>query len=103
MHELTQGAVQWNAYTMPKSTDVISEAVEEKPFPASAPTLSHDAVPKNQVYTMVMSHATAETLLPQIASLPISEKVKLRQLLDEQLRNPDSTKNGVKFVKPIPT
>jgi hypothetical protein len=36
-----------------------------------------------------MSQVTAETLLNQIASLPISEKVKLRALLDEHLKNPD--------------
>src|SRR5262245_12429929 len=52
---------------------------------------------------MIMSQTTAETLMTQITSLPVSEKVKLRQLLDEQLSAPEATKNGVKFVKPIPT
>jgi len=50
-----------------------------------------------------MSQVTAETLLNQIASLPISEKVKLRALLDEHLKNPDVTASGVKLAKPIPT
>jgi len=49
-----------------------------------------------------MSQMTAETLLDQISSLPVSEKVKLRALLDDQLKNPDVAPNGVKFVKPIP-
>jgi hypothetical protein len=65
--------------------------------------ISLDAVSKGRVYTGDMSQTTAETLLPQISSLPISEKVKLRQLLDEQLRNPEAMKNGVTFVKPVPT
>jgi hypothetical protein len=50
-----------------------------------------------------MSQVTAETLLNQIASLPISEKVKLRALLDEHLKNPDVTASGVKLAKTIPT
>jgi hypothetical protein len=50
-----------------------------------------------------MSQVTAETLLNQIASLPISEKVKLHALLDEHLKNPDVTASGVKLAKPIPT
>ena len=50
-----------------------------------------------------MSQVTAETLLNQIASLPISEKVKLRALLDEHLKNPDVTASGAELAKPIPT
>jgi hypothetical protein len=49
-----------------------------------------------------MSQITAETLLHQITSLPISEKVKLHALLDAQLKNPGIETNGVKLVKPIP-
>jgi uncharacterized protein DUF5678 len=49
-----------------------------------------------------MSPINAETLLHQITSLPFSEKVKLRALLDEQLQNTDVVTNRVKLVKPIP-
>lgn len=49
-----------------------------------------------------MSELTAETLINQITSLPLSEKVKLRAMIDDQLKNPDAAPNGVKFVKPIP-
>jgi hypothetical protein len=49
-----------------------------------------------------MSQITAETLFHQITSLPISEKVKLRTLLDDQLQNPEVETEGVKLVKPIP-
>jgi hypothetical protein len=49
-----------------------------------------------------MSQITAETLLHQITSLPISEKVKLRALLDDQLKNSNVETNGVKLVEPIP-
>ena len=49
-----------------------------------------------------MSQVTAEMLLNQIASLPISEKVKLHALLDDQLQNPEVETEGVKLVKPIP-
>lgn len=45
---------------------------------------------------------TAETLFNQITSLPVNEKIKLRDLLDEELKNPVEPANGVKFVKPIP-
>jgi hypothetical protein len=49
-----------------------------------------------------MSQITAETPLHQITSLPISEKVKLGALLDDQLKNPNVETNGVKLVEPIP-
>src|SRR5262245_29696549 len=50
-----------------------------------------------------MSQITAETLFHQITSLPpISEKVNLRSLLDDQLKNPEDETNRVKLVKPIP-
>jgi hypothetical protein len=49
-----------------------------------------------------MSPITAETLFHQITSLPFSEKVKLRALLDDQLQNPEVETNGAKLVKPIP-
>jgi Family of unknown function (DUF5678) len=49
-----------------------------------------------------MSQTTVEALINQINSLPISEKVKLRAMLDDQLKNPAVATNGVKFVKPIP-
>jgi Family of unknown function (DUF5678) len=51
---------------------------------------------------LVMSQTADETLLNQISSLPISEKVKLRALIDDQLKYPAGATNGVKFVKPIP-
>jgi len=35
--------------------------------------------------------------------LPVSEKFKLRALLDAQLRDTGDPANGVKFVEPIPT
>lgn len=49
-----------------------------------------------------MSRITAETLLDQILSLPVSEQVKLRAMLDEQIRRATVTKTDIKFVKPIP-
>jgi Family of unknown function (DUF5678) len=49
-----------------------------------------------------MSELTAETLLNQITLLPVSEKFKLRALLDAQLRDTGDPANGVKFVEPIP-
>jgi hypothetical protein len=48
-----------------------------------------------------MSPKTAETLIHQITSLPFSEKVKLRALLDDQLQNPEVETNRVKLVKRI--
>jgi len=48
-----------------------------------------------------MSEMTVETLFNQISVLPVGEKVKLRAMLDAQLKNPAETTNGVKFVKPI--
>jgi hypothetical protein len=51
---------------------------------------------------IIMSQITAEALFHQITSLPFSEKVELRALLDEQLQNPDVVTNRVKLVKPIP-
>jgi hypothetical protein len=50
-----------------------------------------------------MSQITAETLFRQITSLPFSEKLKLRALIDEHLKNPDVTTSGMRLVKPIPT
>jgi hypothetical protein len=50
-----------------------------------------------------MSQMTAETLFHQITSLPFSEKMELRVLLDEHLKNPDVAASGVKLAKPIPT
>src|SRR5262245_35692784 len=65
------------------------------------------AVSKDPVYTvavpekdLVMSQMTADKLLSEISSLPISEKVKLRALLDDQLKKSDVVTNGVKLVKP---
>ena len=49
-----------------------------------------------------MPQITAESLFDQIASLPVSEKMKLRALLDEHLKNLDVTASGVKWVEPIP-
>jgi|SRR5262245_39770776 len=49
-----------------------------------------------------MSQITAESLFDQIASLPVSEKMKLCALLDEHLQNLDVTASVVKWVKPIP-
>jgi len=49
-----------------------------------------------------MPQMTAETLFDQIAALPVGEKMKLRAMLDDQLKNPDVTASGVKFVEPIP-
>lgn len=49
-----------------------------------------------------MSEMTVESLFNQITVLPVSEKLKLRALLDAQLKNPAGVANGVKFVKPIP-
>ncbi|MGH8596490.1 MAG: DUF5678 domain-containing protein, partial [Gammaproteobacteria bacterium] len=48
-----------------------------------------------------MSEMTADMLFNQITLLPVSEKQKLRALLDMQLQNPIEATNGVKFVKPI--
>ena len=48
-----------------------------------------------------MSEMTVESLFNQITVLPVSEKLKLRALLDAQLKNPAGATNGVKFVKPI--
>lgn len=48
-----------------------------------------------------MSEMTVESLFNQITVLPVSEKLKLRALLDAQLKNPAGVANGVKFVKPI--
>jgi len=44
---------------------------------------------------------TADMLFNQITLLPVSEKLKLRELLDTQLQNPIEATNGVKLVKPI--
>jgi len=44
-----------------------------------------------------MSPITAETLFHQITSLPLSEKEKLRALLDEQIQNPDVETNGANY------
>jgi hypothetical protein len=49
-----------------------------------------------------MSELTVEMILNQITSLPLSEKVRLRVLLDDQLKSASEVKDGVKFVKPIP-
>jgi hypothetical protein len=49
-----------------------------------------------------MSQSKVEMLLDQINSLPLSEKVKLRAMLDDQLKNPVVATNGIKFIKPIP-
>jgi hypothetical protein len=51
---------------------------------------------------VVMPQITAKKLLDQIASLPISEKMKLRALLDEHLENLSDATSGVKWAKPIP-
>ncbi|HKQ79706.1 MAG TPA: hypothetical protein VJ810_38790 [Blastocatellia bacterium] len=48
-----------------------------------------------------MSQITAETLFHQITSLPLSEKVKLRALLDEWLQNTEIVTNRVKLVKRV--
>ncbi|HKX33173.1 MAG TPA: DUF5678 domain-containing protein [Blastocatellia bacterium] len=48
-----------------------------------------------------MSEITAETLYNQINSLPESEKLKLRELLDAQLRDRSDLSSQAKFVQPI--
>lgn len=48
-----------------------------------------------------MSEMTADALFNQITLLPVSEKLKLRALIDAQLKNPAEAANGVKLVKPI--
>jgi hypothetical protein len=50
---------------------------------------------------IIMSQITAETLFHQITSLPFSEMVKLRALLDDQLQNPEVETNRVKLVKRV--
>jgi len=49
-----------------------------------------------------MPEMTAEALFNQISMLPISEKLKLRALLDAQLKDSVEPIDEVKFVKPIP-
>jgi Family of unknown function (DUF5678) len=44
---------------------------------------------------------TAETLFNQIQSLPLGEKLKLRALLDSQLKRRVESTDEVKFVEPI--
>jgi hypothetical protein len=63
------------------------------------PLAYNGAEPEKNV---VMSQITAEMLLEQISSLPVSEKVKLRAWLDEHLQNLNSRTSGVKWAKPIP-
>ncbi|MCI0392332.1 MAG: DUF5678 domain-containing protein [Acidobacteria bacterium] len=48
-----------------------------------------------------MPEITAETLADQITSLPISQKLKLRSMLDAQLKETGELTNGVKLVEPI--
>ena len=48
-----------------------------------------------------MSEMTKESLFNHIQSLPVGEKLRLRALLDDQLKSAAESANGVKFVKPI--
>lgn len=48
-----------------------------------------------------MPELTAETLFNQIKLLPVSEKFKLRALLDAELSGAGDPAKGVKFVEPI--
>src|SRR5262245_20859558 len=50
----------------------------------------------------LMSEITVEKLLNEITSLPLSEKVRLRVLLDDQLKSVSGQNDGVKIVKAIP-
>src|SRR5262249_2340723 len=43
-----------------------------------------------------------ENLLSQIAVLPISEKLKLRDFIDEQIGGEMAASGAAKFVEPIP-
>jgi len=49
----------------------------------------------------LMSEITVEKLLNEITSLPLSEKVRLRVLLDDQLKSASGQSDGMKIVKPI--
>jgi Family of unknown function (DUF5678) len=49
-----------------------------------------------------MSEITVDVLFNQITLLPVSEKLRLRGLLESHLGNSVEPANGVNFVKPIP-
>lgn len=49
-----------------------------------------------------MSNTAFESLLNQIATLPATQKMQLRQFLDEQLARDGAELTGAKLVEPIP-
>jgi len=49
-----------------------------------------------------MIDVSIENLLSQIAALPISEKLKLRDFIDEQIGGEMAASGSAKFVEPIP-